>query len=203
MSAGAGVRVADPFAEHVSVMKAIYQEYQKKDDFDSIKFIESAVDDIHRTCAQQQGAIKDVIKSMSQEASGLEASSRYPQAEGSHARRMAALQADIKDIQDSIREMQENERDVGNQRAELQKRKEALAARMAQLDMAVAAEEPALRHQLSLFAHISKVMWKLDQEDRIAGTVSDPKRGDIIRIDLDPSAMTHFEAVNKLWGIID
>eukprot|EP00983_Pelagomonas_calceolata_P073967 1152346-Pelagomonas_calceolata.AAC.5 len=35
--------------------------------------------------------------------------------------------------------------DVGNQRAELQKRKEALAARMAQLDMAVAAEEPALR----------------------------------------------------------
>ncbi|KAF5843003.1 hypothetical protein DUNSADRAFT_3132 [Dunaliella salina] len=91
---------------------------------------------------------------------------------------------------------------VGTQRAELQKRKEALAVRMAQLDMAVAAEEPALRHQLSLFAHISKVMWKLDQEDRIAGTVSDPKRGDIIRIDLDPSAMTHFEAVNKLWGII-
>ncbi|KAF5843004.1 hypothetical protein DUNSADRAFT_3133 [Dunaliella salina] len=90
--------------------KAVFEEYQKKDDFDSIKFIESAVDDIHQTCAQQQGAIKDVIKSMSQEASGLEASSRYPQAEGSHARRMAALQADIKDIQDSIREMQENER---------------------------------------------------------------------------------------------
>jgi len=47
---------------------------------------------------------------MSLEASDLEANSRYPQAEGSHARRMAALQADIKDIQDSIQELQQNER---------------------------------------------------------------------------------------------
>jgi len=47
---------------------------------------------------------------MTQEANGLEAHSKYPQAEGSHARRMASLQADIKDIQDSIKELQENER---------------------------------------------------------------------------------------------
>ena len=47
---------------------------------------------------------------MTSEASGLEASSRYPQSEGSHARRMAALHADIKDIKDSIQEMQDDER---------------------------------------------------------------------------------------------
>jgi hypothetical protein len=40
----------------------IRQEYQKKDDFDSIKYIEGTVDNIHHVCAQQQGAIKDVIK---------------------------------------------------------------------------------------------------------------------------------------------
>jgi len=50
------------------------------------------------------------VPGMSQEASGLEAGSKYPQAEGSHARRMASLQADIKDIQDSIQELQSSER---------------------------------------------------------------------------------------------
>lgn len=36
----------------------------------------------------------------------------------------------------------------------------------------------------------------------LTGTVSDPKRGDVIRIDLDPSTMSRFEAVNRLWDII-
>ena len=58
------------------------------------------------------------------------------------------------------------------------------------------------RHQLSLFAHISKVTWRLDQDDRIAGTVSDSSTGDIRTIDLDPGRMTEFERVNKMWELL-
>lgn len=36
----------------------------------------------------------------------------------------------------------------------------------------------ARRHQLSLFAHISKITWRLDRDDRIAGTISDSKNGE-------------------------
>jgi len=34
------------------------------------------------------------------------------------------------------------------------------------------------RHQLSLFAHISKVTWKLDQDDRIAGMITFTQEGE-------------------------
>lgn len=47
---------------------------------------------------------------MSQQVDSLEASSRYPQPEGSHERKVAALRADIRDIQASLQEMQANER---------------------------------------------------------------------------------------------
>lgn len=63
---------------------------------------------------------------------------------------------------------------------------------------------PALvrRHQLSLYAHISKVTWRLDQEDTVAGTVSDPKSSDIRLFNFDTSATPKFELVNALWELL-
>lgn len=58
---------------------------------------------------------------------------------------------------------------------------------------------PAHRHQLSLFAHISKVTWRLDVEDRIAGTVSDNKTGDLRPFDIDPRSLDTYSVVNSLW----
>ncbi len=60
-----------------------------------------------------------------------------------------------------------------------------------------------LRHQLSLFAHISKITWRLDKEDCIAGTVSDPKSGDLRPFDLaDSGNKSTFEVVNSLWAVV-
>ena len=61
-----------------------------------------------------------------------------------------------------------------------------------------------LRHQLSLFAHISKITWKLHQNERhIAGTVSDPKTGDLRPFDMDDAVHKDaFQVVNSLWDIV-
>ena len=60
------------------------------------------------------------------------------------------------------------------------------------------------RHQLSLFAHISKITWRLDQgEERIAGTVSDPKSGDLRPFDLpDAKGRDSYDLVNGLWELM-
>ena len=50
--------------------------------------------------------------------------------------------------------------------------------------------------------HISKISWRLDQEHRIMGTVSDPRQADIRHIDIDPDSCSHFDAVNRLWSLI-
>jgi kinetochore protein Spc24 len=59
------------------------------------------------------------------------------------------------------------------------------------------------RHQLSLYAHISKVTWQFDAADRIAGAVSDDVTGDIRHFDIDPESMSKFEIANQLWDLME
>jgi hypothetical protein len=54
---------------------------------------------------------------------------------------------------------------------------------------------------VSLFAHISHISWDKDRS-RVKGTVSDPTRGNLREFDIDPSGISHFEAVNKLWQLL-
>ncbi|KAJ9511152.1 hypothetical protein QJQ45_013224 [Haematococcus lacustris] len=181
------VRPSDPFGEHVSVMKALYQEYHKRDDFDSIAAVDSVLADVRELILQREASVKDIVKDLSQQVRDLDASSRYPHSEGSHERRVAALKADI---------------NVETQRQELIERASQIAQKSKSIAESAATEEPILRHQLSLFAHISKISWRLDQEERIQGTVSDTAKGDIWPVDINPSSCTPFEAVNKLWALI-
>ena len=69
--------------------------------------------------------------------------------------------------------------------------------------MAAARAPPARRHQLSLYAHISKITWHFDRADRVAGTVSNPSTGDMRKFELDPQELGEFGVVNALWGMMD
>ncbi|KAL6753948.1 hypothetical protein V8C86DRAFT_3028432 [Haematococcus lacustris] len=196
------VRPSDPFGEHVSVMKALYQEYHKRDDFDSIAAVDSVLADVRELILQREASVKDIVKELSQQVRDLDASSRYPHPEGSHERRVAALKADISDIHFAMQQLNSTHRDVETQRQELIERASQIAQKSKSIAESAATEEPILRHQLSLFAHISKISWRLDQEERIQGTVSDTAKGDIWPVDINPSSCTPFEAVNKLWALI-
>ena len=57
---------------------------------------------------------------------------------------------------------------------------------------------PMCRHQLSLYAHVSKITWQFDQPSRVAGTVSNPLRA----FDFDPQATSDFDITNALWDLL-
>ena len=57
------------------------------------------------------------------------------------------------------------------------------------------------RHELGLFAHISKIRWDTSGE-RIAGLFSDPGRRRIEKFCLPPD-LDQYERVNQVWKIID
>lgn len=56
----------------------------------------------------------------------------------------------------------------------------------------------ACRHQLSLYAHVSKVTWQFEAPARVAGTVCNPLR----TFDYDPGTTPNFEIVNSLWDLM-
>jgi hypothetical protein len=59
---------------------------------------------------------------------------------------------------------------------------------------------PFCRHTLSLYAHVSKIIWNFEQRDRIAGVIDDPSHSNMDTFDLGEEATC--ESVNTLWDII-
>lgn len=56
------------------------------------------------------------------------------------------------------------------------------------------------RHQLSLYAHVSKITWQFDRPNRVAGTVSTPRQ--LRTFDFDPATTPDFAIVNELWDLM-
>ncbi len=59
------------------------------------------------------------------------------------------------------------------------------------------------RHELALYAHISKLSWQGKDLQKWSGTVSDSAAGDIRTIDLDSQQLSNFDMINKVWDTID
>jgi hypothetical protein len=53
---------ADPFAEHVEFMKALYAQYQKKDEADNVGYVEALLAETQATCSRRESAVKDIIR---------------------------------------------------------------------------------------------------------------------------------------------
>ena len=58
------------------------------------------------------------------------------------------------------------------------------------------------RHQLSLYAHVSKISWEFGAGGRVAGTVSDPVSTDLRHFDLPEGSLSQFEMTNALWDLV-
>lgn len=58
------------------------------------------------------------------------------------------------------------------------------------------------RREISLYEHISMIVWQHDQKHRIKGVVSDTARSDIRPFDFDPEEDSDFDIVNEIWALI-
>ena len=57
------------------------------------------------------------------------------------------------------------------------------------------------RHKLSLYAHVSKIVWDFDKRDRVTGVIDDPAQQNLGKFDFGEE--TSFETVNRVWALID
>lgn len=53
-----------------------------------------------------------------------------------------------------------------------------------------------------MYAHVTRVTWRVDQGSTVAGTVCDTKSGDIRQFHFNPDTVTKFELVNALWELL-
>ncbi|GAB4819058.1 hypothetical protein N2152v2_006104 [Parachlorella kessleri] len=193
----------DVFEEHVAVISALKENYARKDDASTVLGIVRAQEEIAQLCTCREEQVKQSIKQLSERVQEAHVQATYPDEEGAHAARVGNLTLATEEAKENVNRLNEELRYLQQQREVLKEKVGELRQRSDQLEQLVNDTEPRTRHQLSLYAHISKVTWHLDKRDKVAGTVSNTSTGDICKFELDPQELGDFEVVNQLWDMID
>ena len=120
-----------------------------------------------------------------------------------HAARMAAVEADKCAAEGAVAQMEEELRRLGGEKSAAHGRLCDAEAVRADADAMESEALPRAKHELSLYAHVSKVIWHSELSGRVCGNVSDLANADIRPFDMDPRATSQYEIANKLWGLMD
>lgn len=57
-------------------------------------------------------------------------------------------------------------------------------------------------HKLSLYAHVSKIVWDFDKPDNVAGIIDDPSQAQLGPFDLGSDG-ARYDTANKLWEMLE
>uniref|UniRef100_A0A7S0V9M4 Kinetochore protein Spc24 n=1 Tax=Polytomella parva TaxID=51329 RepID=A0A7S0V9M4_9CHLO len=183
------------------IVRAVYQSYNKKEEIEIFNIINKDLQDLYAGCEKRKEEVKHIIAALSKEVSTVETNSKYPYPEGTFETQVSNLQAQLKDAQTNIQKFTQDKRVIKEEQERLQTLFLERSDTQQKLQEREASEEPNLRHQLSLYAHITKVFWT-DEDGQVAGTISNPQVGDIKSFSLDPLKHSKFELVNALWDMI-
>jgi len=52
----------DPFAEHTSIMKALYHDYQRRDELEGVALVEALLHEAAQACKQKEESAKNLVR---------------------------------------------------------------------------------------------------------------------------------------------
>ncbi|KAL4857281.1 hypothetical protein ACK3TF_002572 [Chlorella vulgaris] len=186
------------FAEHLGVIQALRDNYARTEDANAVAGLVRSQQEVAAACSQREDQVKETIKELTNRVRKAGRDATYPAPEDAHQQQVQELNA-------AALEARENVDSLNSQLHALHQQREGIKGQVAQLqqkadhiEQIVTEAEPRTRHQLSLYAHVSKITWLFEQRSRVAGTVSNPLR----TFDFDPAANSDFEVTNALWELM-
>lgn len=188
------------FGEHLGVISALCDNYARTEDAAAVAGLVRAQHEVAAACTAREEQVAEVIRELTGRVRHAEEAAAYPREEGAHAAQVAAMASTREEAQENVDSMNRQLQDLQAQRAQLKGQVAALQAKADHIEEIITQAEPHTRHQLSLYAHVSKITWQFDRPNRVAGTVSTPSQ--LCPFDFDPAAMPDFDIVNQLWEMM-
>ncbi|KAL4452276.1 hypothetical protein ABPG75_007938 [Micractinium tetrahymenae] len=188
------------FAEHLGVISALRENYMRTEDAVAVTGLVRAQQEVAAACSAREQQVKEVIKELTSKVRHAEQAAAYPREEDAHAEQVVALETARAEAQENVDGMNQRLQELQAQRTQLKGQVAALQAKADHIEEIVTQAEPHTRHQLSLYAHVSKITWQFDRPARMAGTVSTPSQ--LRPFDFDPAATPDFDIVNQLWEMM-
>ena len=117
-------------------------------------------------------------------------------------KRVAEAEAEKRAAGENLTNMEKEAQSLEELQEELKSRGATLKVRRAEVDSVAAEEVPRAKHELSLYAHISKISWQYEVTDRIAGRVNAHEGKDLKVIDFAVGDRSEYHLTNDLWNMI-
>lgn len=127
----------------------------------------------------------------------------YPEPEEAHDGRITELKSEMAESREDIASLNSELAELRQQRREIESLLRDLDRQRLRLEQIANEKEPKIRSIMSLYAHITNVAWNFDRSDRVAGTVSDKKKGDVRRFDFDPAVQDRAKIIEQLWELME
>jgi kinetochore protein Spc24, animal type len=190
-----------PFAECHELIEEMRRIYATDEDTMKARQLNEQFAEVRELCERREVHMQDVIKEMVQKVKEAEKAATPTESEEEHKKRLAQAESEKRAAEEYLTHMEHEAMALENSQAEL--KAEAAKLKMKKQELTDMEDEgvPRLKHELSLYAHISKISWAYDRPDRIKGRVNGA--GEVKPFDFAPDEMTEFELVNKMWDLID
>lgn len=190
-----------PFAECHELIEEMRRIYATDEDTMKARQLNEQFAEVRELCERREVHMQDVIKEMVQKVKEAEKAATPTESDEEHKKRLAQAESEKRAAEEYLTHMEHEAMALENSQAEL--KAEAAKLKMKKQELTDMEDEgvPRLKHELSLYAHISKISWAYDRPDRIKGRVNGA--GEVKPFDFAPDEMTEFELVNKMWDLID
>ena len=193
--------------ENIEVMDALIGNFTLYDDVNKVYDILKGHRKLSVLCEEKKESAKQSIKHLQKQLDelGSKKQSLIAQNEEEKRQENEQLKEELCQVES---EAQTLERDINKLQQERDTLKNVLLEREEnQVDQnkSIREHEHRVKHELSLFAHISKINWTSTDKDasKIQGVISKTNKGDLNTFCFDTRKISKYQIANKLWDAME
>lgn len=190
-------------SEEVSeLMMQLMGAFNGRQDASLVQEIEAKHRKVLDSCQLREAKMKEIIQGLLRDVAKAQEDVAKAEPHGAHDERVHDLEHAMAQTLERIGAMAAEAEKLEAHRKGLEQAATALQERRAWIEDVAKKEMPRVLYELSLYAHISRIHWDPEAEDRARGFISVPEASDVRKFDLDPAALSEFELSSSLWELI-
>jgi len=197
--------MAEVSLEEISmVMDDIKTFFQRatRGEVEKVLNVQRTYDEVLQLCGAREDEMNEVIREMTKRVGSAEEEAEPPEDPSAHQERMRKLEEATEACKENIEQYRNEVNTLEKQRNTIKQDAESVHVQKRKVEELARREIPRTKHELSLYAHVSKIAWHYEHGNRIQGLASDPAKGDAHTFDFDPANFSKYEIANKLWDLM-
>jgi kinetochore protein Spc24 len=194
---------SSPFSECHELIEEMRRIYSTDEDATKVHALNQQFAGVRERCEQREDKMQAVIKELTRRVSVAQAAATPTEPDDAHDNRLKQVEAERLAAGEYLTSMEHEAQSLEQMQVELRARGASLKVKRQEIDAMAMEEVPRTKHELSLYAHISKISWHYEATDRIRGRVNAHENKEVHPIDFALGDVSEYQLANDLWNIID